>query len=97
MNVIVPKLEYAGEVWEGNAKLVKQLETLWVTAAKKVLGCSSTTSNKVLRAELGMYPLKTNRDARKLKWQCKVRNVPKLSAIADRAVWEKAPTGRELE
>ena len=96
-NVIVPKLEYAGEVWEGNAKLVKQLETLWVTAAKKVLGCSSTTSNKVLRAELGMYPLKTNRDARKLKWQCKVRNVPKLSAIADRAVWEKAPTGRELE
>ena len=26
MNVIVPKLEYAGEVWEGNAKLVKKLE-----------------------------------------------------------------------
>ena len=24
MNVIVPKLEYAGEVWEGNAKFVKQ-------------------------------------------------------------------------
>ena len=24
MNVIVPKLEHAGEVWEGNAKLVKQ-------------------------------------------------------------------------
>ena len=22
-NVIVPKLEYAGEIWEGNAKLVK--------------------------------------------------------------------------
>ena len=27
-NVIVPKLEYAGEVWEGNAKLVKKLETV---------------------------------------------------------------------
>ena len=26
IDVIVPKLEYA-EVWEGNAKLVKQLET----------------------------------------------------------------------
>ena len=26
MNVIVPKLEHAGEVWEGNAKLAKQLE-----------------------------------------------------------------------
>ena len=25
--VVVPKLECAGEVWEGNAKLVKQLET----------------------------------------------------------------------
>ena len=34
MNVIVPKLEYAGEVWEGNAKLVKQLATLQMTAAK---------------------------------------------------------------
>ena len=30
INVIVPKLrvEYAGQVWEGNAKLVKQLETV---------------------------------------------------------------------
>ena len=27
MKVIVPKLEYA-EVWEGNAKLVKKLETV---------------------------------------------------------------------
>ena len=35
-NVIVPKLEYAGEVLEGNAKLVKQLETVQMTAAKKV-------------------------------------------------------------
>ena len=72
MNVIVPKPEYA-EVWEGNAKLVKQLETVQMTAAKKVRGYSSTTSNTELRAELGMYPLKTNRDARKLKWQYKVR------------------------
>ena len=45
MNVIVPKLEYAGEVWEGNAQLVKQLETVQMAAAEKVLGCSSTTSN----------------------------------------------------
>ena len=50
-----------------NAKLVKQLETVQMTAAKKVLGCSGTTSNTVLRVELGMYPLKTNRDARNLK------------------------------
>ena len=58
MSVIVPKLEYAGEVWGGNAKLVKQLETVQMTAAKKVLGWSSTTGNTVLRAELGIFPLK---------------------------------------
>ena len=56
MNVIVPKLEYA-QVWEGNAKLVKQLETVQMPAAKKVLGCSSA-SNTVLRAELGCTHLK---------------------------------------
>ena len=36
INVIVPKLEYAGVVWEGNAKLVKQLETVQMLAAEKV-------------------------------------------------------------
>ena len=98
MNAIVPKLEYAGDIWEGNAKLVKQLltTTVQMTAAKKVLKCSSTTSNRVLRAELGTYPLKTNRNVRKLKWQHKVRNMPKkrLPAIADRAVWERVTKGR---
>ena len=51
MNVIVPKLEYA-EVWEGNAKLVKKLETVPpMAAAKKILGRSKTASNTALRAE----------------------------------------------
>ena len=59
INVVVPKVEYAGEVWEGNAKSVKQLETVQMTS--KVLGSSSTTSNTVLRAELGMHPLKTTK------------------------------------
>ena len=98
MNVIVPKLEYAGGAREGNAKLVEQLETVQMTAAKKILGCSSTTSNAVLRAELGMYPLKTSisRDVRKLKWQYKVENTPekRLPAIADRVVWKKITKGR---
>ena len=46
-----------------------------------------------------MYPLKTNRDVRKLKWQHKVRSMPRkrLPAIADRAVREKVTKGRELE
>ena len=75
--MIVPKLEYAGEVWEGNAKFVRQLETVQMTAAKKVLGCSSTTSDTALRAELEMYPLTISRGARKLKPQYKVNNSQK--------------------
>ena len=96
INVIVPKLEYAGRVWEGNTKFVKQLETVQMTAAKEVIGCSSTTSDTVLRAELGMYPRKTNRDVRKLNWQNNVRNMAKkrLPAIADKAVWKKVTKGR---
>ena len=65
INVIVAKLDYAGQVWEGNAKFVKQPGTAQMTAAaKNILGCSSTTSNTALRAELGTYPLKTNGDVR---------------------------------
>ena len=44
VNAIEPKLEYV-EVWEGNAKFVKQLEIVRTTAAKKILGCSSTAGN----------------------------------------------------
>ena len=52
--------------------------------------------NTVLRAELGLYPLKTNRNVRKWKWQYKVDNMPekRLPAIADRAVWEKIARAR---
>ena len=67
-----------------------------MTAAKKILGCSNTTSNTVLRAELGMYPVTTNRDVRKLKRQYKVRNMSEksLPAIIDNAVREKVTKGR---
>ena len=90
MNVIVPKIKYAGEACEGNAKLVRQLETV-LTAAIKALRCSSTTSTTaVLREELGVYPRSTNRDVRKLKWRNNVSNKKRrLQAKADRAVWEK--------
>ena len=93
----LPKLEYAGDVWEGNAKFVKQLEAVQITAAKQILGCSSTTSNTILRAERGMYPLKTNRDARKLKWQYIVNNIEKrLPATVDGLHGRKYKIG-ELE
>ena len=98
LNVIVPKLEYAGEVWEGNKKLAEKLETVQMSAAKKILGCSKTTSNTALRAELGIYALKTNRDMRKLRWQHSVRSMQseRLPAIVDRAVWKKATKGQPV-
>ena len=54
-----------GGVWEGDAKSVKQLEAVQMTAAETILRCSSTTSSTAL--DKGMHPLETNRDARKLK------------------------------
>ena len=66
MNVIVPILEWRS-TGEENAQLAEQLGTVKTTAAKKVLGCSSTMSNTILKAEKGIYPLKTNRDVIKLK------------------------------
>ena len=67
MNAIIANLEYAGEVWEGNAKLLKQLETVQMAAAKKVIGCLSTTSKTVLRAALGMCPLETKKRREKVE------------------------------
>ena len=68
-SVIVPPLEHAGEVWEGNKKVVQELEAAQMKAAKIILGCSKRTSNAVVRAELGIQSLKSERDARKLTWQ----------------------------
>ena len=49
----------------------------------------------MFRAELGMHPLKINRDVRKLKLQYKVRMPRKrLLAIASSAVWEKVMKGQ---
>ncbi|CAB1098451.1 unnamed protein product [Ectocarpus sp. CCAP 1310/34] len=44
-SVIVPPLEYAGEVLEGNKKVVKELEAAQMKAAKVILGCSKRATN----------------------------------------------------
>lgn len=36
-DMTTPKQEYADEAWEGNAELLKQLETVRMTAAKNIL------------------------------------------------------------
>ena len=59
--ILVPKLECAGR--EG----CKTAENSTHDSSYKKRVCSSPTSITVLRAELGMYPLNSNRDMRKLK------------------------------
>ena len=52
----VPNLEYAGEVREGNAKSVRQLETAQMAAAKEVLGRSSTKNDNTMKSRSGNVP-----------------------------------------
>ena len=68
-SVVVLPQEYAGEEWEGNKKVVKELEAARMKAAKIILGCFKRTSNAAVRAELGIRPQKSGRDERKLTWQ----------------------------
>ncbi|CAB1108810.1 unnamed protein product [Ectocarpus sp. CCAP 1310/34] len=52
-SVIVPPLRYAGEVWEGNKKVVKELEAAQMKAAKIILGYSKRTSNASRQGRIG--------------------------------------------
>ena len=46
LSVIRPSLEYGSEVWEGNQSQAASLESIMLGGAKRVLECSSKTSNK---------------------------------------------------
>lgn len=74
-------------IQEGKAKLKKLIPLM--TASKKILGRSKTTSNTALRAELGLYPLQT--ETNRFLWSCSVRNTESkiMPAIVIRAGWKK--------
>lgn len=84
------KLENAGEVWGGNGEFVGELETVQMTATKKILECSKTASIVALRAEVEMHPLGINQDVRKLRGRSDVTKMPtkRLPATVNRAAWE---------
>ena len=67
---------------EGNAGLVKKLETVQMAAAEKTLRCSKTTSISALTAELEMYPLET--DKGELRWQYNVKNTHRKEIASNR-------------
>ena len=50
----------------------KALESIQLRSAKFILGCSITTCDEPVRADLGLEALKCRRDFRKLKWYQKV-------------------------
>ncbi|CAB1106369.1 unnamed protein product [Ectocarpus sp. CCAP 1310/34] len=94
---LVPPLEYAGEVWEGNKKVVKELEAAQVKAAKIIVGCSKRTSNAAVRAESGIQSLRWGRDARKLTWQYRMCGMgeERLPRIVWEAKWANKKRGRQ--
>lgn len=51
--------------------MLKKLETVQMTGAEIILGCSKTTSGALLRAGLGMYPRKQRHEETKLATQRK--------------------------
>ncbi|CAB1115185.1 unnamed protein product [Ectocarpus sp. CCAP 1310/34] len=98
-SVIVPPLEYAGEVSKGNKKVVKNLEAAQMKAAKIILGCSRRTSNAAVRAELGIQSLRSGRDARKLTWQYRMCGMgeERLPRIVWEAKWANKKRGTKLK
>ncbi|CAB1115344.1 ABC [Ectocarpus sp. CCAP 1310/34] len=96
-SVIVPPLEYTREAWEGNKKVVKELEAAQMKAAKIILGCSTRTSNAAVRAELGIQSLRSGRDARKLTWQYRMCGMgeERLPRIVWEAKWANKKRGRQ--
>ena len=78
LSVLRPSLEYGSEVWEGNKSQVASLESIMLGGTKRVLGCSSKTSNEAIWGDMGLEVLQGRRDKRKLSWWYKVVSMPLL-------------------
>ena len=75
LSVLRPSLEYGSEVWEGNKSQAASLESIML-GAKRVLGCSSKTSNEAIWGDMGLEFLQGRRDKGNLSWWYKVVNMP---------------------
>ena len=58
MAMLQPSLEYGCEVWNANKSQTKALESMQLCACKYILGCSITTCDESVRADLGLETLK---------------------------------------
>ena len=68
-------LEYGSEVWNANKCQAKASESIQLCVCKYILGCSATTYDEPVHADLGLETLKYRRDFRKLMWYCKVKHM----------------------
>ena len=75
MAVLRPSLECGCEVWNANKCQAKALESIQLRACKYILGCSITTCDEPVLADLGLETLKYRRDFRKLKWHYKIKHM----------------------
>ena len=75
MAILLPSLECGCEVWNTNKCQDKALESIQLRAGKYILGCSVTTCDEPVRADLGLETLKSRRDFRKLKWYRKIKQM----------------------
>ena len=64
LSVVRPTLEYGSKVWEGSKS---QAAAVMLGGAKRILGCSSKTSNEAVRGDMGLETLQGRRDKSKLK------------------------------
>ena len=104
LSVICPSLEYGIKVWEGNKSQAASLQSIMLGGAKRVLGCSSKTSNEAIWGDMGLEVLQGRRDKRKLSWWYTIVSMPlsrypkllfqeewniKLRSGRQRKVWKK--------
>ena len=65
------------EVWNANKGQDKALESIQLHACKYILGCSVTTCDEPVHANLGLETLKYRRGFHILKWYCEVEHMMK--------------------
>ena len=63
-------------MWEGNKSQAASLESIMLGGAKRVLGCSSKTSNEPIWGNMGLEFLQGRCNKRKLSWWYKVISMP---------------------
>ena len=75
-SVLRQRLVYGSEVWDGNMSQAASLESIMLGGDKRVIGCSSKTSNEAIWRDMVLEFLQGRRDKRKLNWWFKVISMP---------------------